>query len=141
VLRQLNIVVAGSDTLLSGVSAKSALGSTFLHRQFIRVLQCIYLLLRLPAMPASTGNGSAESGIPAPELVAGVRNEAAKISDSTGVAHPSGRSGHGRGMQILRGIAFTAYFTFCCLTSVSPSRPSSCFGILPNPCSNTHLPQ
>ncbi|QPG93962.1 hypothetical protein C2857_003829 [Epichloe festucae Fl1] len=47
-------------------------------------------------------------------VLVGVQNTTEKQSPSSGVWHPSGRAGHGRGMQILRVVAFAVYFNFCC---------------------------
>ena len=43
--------------------------------------------------------------VPAPNLVAGVKGGAPAI-----VEHPSGKEGHGKTMQILRGILFAIFF-------------------------------
>ncbi|KAK2597408.1 hypothetical protein QQS21_005956 [Conoideocrella luteorostrata] len=57
---------------------------------------------------------SSDVNIPGPDLTAGLQNETKKHSDSTRVVHPSGRTGHGRAIQILRIAAFAVYFSFCC---------------------------
>ncbi|KAG8420234.1 hypothetical protein J3459_011282 [Metarhizium acridum] len=69
-------------------------------------------------MPEFAENDSSESKVPASELAAGFKNDEKQPANSSRFVHPSGKSGHGRAMQILRGIAFTAYFTFCCFAIV-----------------------
>lgn len=38
-------------------------------------------------------------------------------------AHPSGKEGYGRLMQILRGLAFAVYFNTCCIVYVRSPVP------------------
>ncbi|GAO18023.1 uncharacterized protein UV8b_00864 [Ustilaginoidea virens] len=55
-----------------------------------------------------------ESSIPSPKLTTCPKKDAGTSTESSRAAHPSGKRGHGRGVQILRGLAFTTYFTLCC---------------------------
>lgn len=54
-------------------------------------------------------------------ILVGVQNTTEEQSPSSGGWHPSGRAGHGRGMQILRVVAFAVYFNFCCFMYVIPN--------------------
>ncbi len=53
----------------------------------------------------------AAEAVPAPNLTAG----ATKTAVAT-VEHPSGKQGHGRLMQILRGLSFAVFFFTCIIT-------------------------
>lgn len=105
---------------ISGVSAQTALGSTLLHltTDFCELSLYWYQRFEQPAMPELAEKNSPESNISSTEPVAGLKNGTKLRSDSPRVVHPSGRSGHGRGMQILRGIAFAVYFSSCCFVLV-----------------------
>lgn len=67
--------------------------------------------------PSKDTDGS-ETNIPAPAIAMGLSQASKKASTSPKDAHPSGKRGHGKAMQILRGLAFTIYFLTCCVTYV-----------------------
>ncbi|OAQ92571.1 1-acyl-sn-glycerol-3-phosphate acyltransferase 2 [Purpureocillium lilacinum] len=52
------------------------------------------------------------------DLAAGVNDHGVLQRSERRLAHPSGKEGYGRLAQVLRGLAFTVYFTSCCLTIV-----------------------
>jgi len=54
------------------------------------------------------------------DLAAGVNDHGVLQRSERRLAHPSGKEGYGRLAQVLRGLAFTVYFTSCCLTLVMP---------------------
>ncbi|KAG6010367.1 hypothetical protein E4U21_006931 [Claviceps maximensis] len=57
-----------------------------------------------------------DMSISAPGLaVGGAHNKTTHSqSSSPRLVHPSGRTGHGRAIQLLRAVAFSVYFNFCC---------------------------
>lgn len=69
-------------------------------------------------MAASKDTDGSEISIPAPGIAMGLNQKSKKATVSPKDAHPSGKRGHGRAMQILRGVAFTVYFFTCCATYV-----------------------
>ncbi|KAL6821350.1 acyltransferase domain-containing protein [Trichoderma camerunense] len=56
--------------------------------------------------------------IPAPAATMGLTQTPGKGAASHDV-HPSGKRAHGRGVQILRGLALAVYFLICCVTIVA----------------------
>ncbi|KAG6169634.1 hypothetical protein E4U25_006608 [Claviceps purpurea] len=66
-------------------------------------------------MAKSAETSPSENGIPAPGLAAGVQKTTQGQFPSSGVLHPSGRTGHGRAVQILRIVALSIYINSCCL--------------------------
>ncbi|KAG6143224.1 hypothetical protein E4U12_001658 [Claviceps purpurea] len=66
-------------------------------------------------MAKSAETSLSENGIPAPGLAAGVQKTTQGQFPSSGVLHPSGRTGHGRAVQILRIVALSIYINSCCL--------------------------
>ncbi|KAG6146989.1 hypothetical protein E4U28_007979 [Claviceps purpurea] len=65
-------------------------------------------------MAKSAETSPSENGIPAPGLAAGVQKTTQGQFPSSGVLHPSGRTGHGRAVQILRIVALSIYINSCC---------------------------
>ncbi|KND89268.1 putative acyltransferase [Tolypocladium ophioglossoides CBS 100239] len=59
-----------------------------------------------------------ETDIPSPGLAAGFKEQKQNLEPPRrpGYAHPSGKAGHGRLTQVLRGLAFAIYFSLCCFT-------------------------
>ncbi|KAH6603196.1 acyltransferase [Trichoderma cornu-damae] len=69
-------------------------------------------------MVAAKETDGSEINISAPAVAMGLNQTSEKASASPNDAHPSGKRGHGRAMQILRGLAFGIYFFTCCVTIV-----------------------
>ncbi|TWU77643.1 hypothetical protein ED733_008065 [Metarhizium rileyi] len=65
-------------------------------------------------MPELTENDGLERNASSPEVAAVLKSDEKRSLNSPRIVHPSGKSAHGRGMQILRGVAFAIYFNFCC---------------------------
>lgn len=62
--------------------------------------------------------------IPAPTAAMGLTQTPGKGAAAHDV-HPSGKRAHGRGVQILRGLALAVYFLICCVTYVCDSLASN----------------
>lgn len=60
-----------------------------------------------------------DAGMPNPSPDAGITKKPTE-------AHPAGRVKHGRGMQILRGLALAIYLNTCCLVCVVPNLTRKC---------------
>ncbi|PHH84424.1 hypothetical protein CDD83_1961 [Cordyceps sp. RAO-2017] len=56
-----------------------------------------------------------ETDIPGPEMMAGLRDSKSNGNKGPTTTHPSGKKGHGPVTQVLRVLAFSIYFTVCCL--------------------------
>lgn len=69
-------------------------------------------------MARNKDTDGSETNIPAPTITMGLGQTSKTASASLKDAHPSGKRGHGKAMQILRGVAFTIYFLTCCVTYV-----------------------
>lgn len=61
------------------------------------------------------------TGVPPPDA-AGLVNKEKAAAGGPKDAHPSGKEGYGRLMQVLRGLAFAIYFNTCIMAYV-PSPP------------------
>ncbi|KAG5931527.1 hypothetical protein E4U53_001719 [Claviceps sorghi] len=66
-------------------------------------------------MAKSAEQNGPDVTIPAPGLAVGAHSKTTPPqSSSARVLHPSGRTGHGRAIQLLRVVAFSVYFSICC---------------------------